>query len=166
MNVQTLERSAPTAVSRQGKGFVEVVDVVKKFGDAVALNHVNLTIEKNELFALLGSSGCGKSTLLRILAGFETATEGKILIDGEDLAKVPPYHRPVNMMFQRYALFPHMTVERNVAFGLRQEGVPRNEIAERVNEALDLVQMRKFAQRKPHQLSAVSSSGWRSRAAW
>ncbi|MDN0082299.1 polyamine ABC transporter ATP-binding protein [Crenobacter sp. SG2305] len=153
MNVQTLERNAPAASRRQGKGFVEVIDVVKKFGDAVALNHVNLTIEKNELFALLGSSGCGKSTLLRILAGFETATEGKILIDGEDLARVPPYHRPVNMMFQSYALFPHMTVERNVAFGLRQEGVPRNEITERVNEALDLVQMRKFAQRKPHQLS-------------
>ncbi|MCW3478116.1 polyamine ABC transporter ATP-binding protein [Neisseriaceae bacterium JH1-16] len=152
MNVQIQERSAPAA-GRQGKGFVQVIDVVKKFGDAVALNHVSLTIEKNELFALLGSSGCGKSTLLRILAGFETATEGKILIDGEDLARVPPYHRPVNMMFQSYALFPHMTVERNVGFGLRQEGVPKNEIAERVNEALDLVQMRRFAQRKPHQLS-------------
>jgi putrescine transport system ATP-binding protein len=105
------------------------------------------------LFALLGSSGCGKSTLLRILAGFETMTSGKILVDGEDLSRIPPYKRPVNMMFQSYALFPHMTVEANVAFGLKQEGVPKNEIQERVDDVLDLVQMRKFSRRKPHQLS-------------
>ena len=119
----------------------------------MALNHVNLTVKKNELFALLGSSGCGKSTLLRILAGFETMTSGKILVDGEDLSRIPPYKRPVNMMFQSYALFPHMSVEANIAFGLKQEGVPKNEIQERVDDALDLVQMRKFARRKPHQLS-------------
>ncbi|WP_322089852.1 ABC transporter ATP-binding protein, partial [Burkholderia sp. BCC1999] len=104
-------------------------------------------------FALLGSSGCGKSTLLRMLAGLETATSGKIFVDGEDLASLPPYRRPVNMMFQSYALFPHMTVESNVAFGLKQEGTPKNEIKERVADALALVQMSKYAQRKPHQLS-------------
>jgi putrescine transport system ATP-binding protein len=132
---------------------VQIIDVVKHFGEHVALNHVDLNIKKNELFALLGSSGCGKSTLLRILAGFETATSGQVLVDGEDLSKIPPYRRPVNMMFQSYALFPHMTVEDNVAFGLKQEGVPKNEIKERVADALELVQMSKFIRRKPHQLS-------------
>lgn len=133
--------------------FVQIIDVVKQFGDQIALNHVSLTIQKNELFALLGSSGCGKSTLLRILAGFETATSGKILIDNEDIACVPPYRRPVNMMFQSYALFPHMSVEANVAFGLKQEGLAKNEIRDRVFEVLALVQMQSFAYRKPHQLS-------------
>jgi len=136
-----------------GADFIQIIDVVKKFGDSTAVDTVNLTIRKNELFALLGSSGCGKSTLLRILAGLETATSGKILIDGEDLAKLPPYHRPVNMMFQSYALFPHMSVEANVAFGLKQEGAPKNEIEDRVAAVLDLVQMKKYAKRKPHQLS-------------
>ncbi|WP_028223793.1 ABC transporter ATP-binding protein, partial [Paraburkholderia oxyphila] len=130
-----------------------IENVVKKFGDSVAVNNVSLNIAKNELFALLGSSGCGKSTLLRMLAGFETATSGKIFVDGEDLATLPPYRRPVNMMFQSYALFPHMSVESNVAFGLKQEGVPRNEIKERVADALNLVQMGRYAKRKPHQLS-------------
>jgi len=142
------------AAARPAKpDFVKIVNVVKKFGDSVALDDVSLTIKKNELFALLGSSGCGKSTLLRILAGLETATSGSIFVDGEDIAKLPPYKRPVNMMFQSYALFPHMTVEGNVAFGLKQEGVGREELKERVADALDLVQMRKYAQRKPHQLS-------------
>jgi putrescine transport system ATP-binding protein len=133
--------------------FVQVVGVVKKFGETVAVRHVDLAVKKGELFALLGSSGCGKSTLLRMLAGFETVTEGQILIDGEDLAALPPYRRPVNMMFQSYALFPHMTVEGNVAFGLKQEGCAKDEIGERVAKVLDLVQMTRFAKRKPHQLS-------------
>jgi putrescine transport system ATP-binding protein len=133
--------------------FIQIVDVVKKFGETVAVKGVNLSVKKGELFALLGSSGCGKSTLLRMVAGLETVTSGKILIDGEDLAQLPPYRRPVNMMFQSYALFPHMTVEANVAFGLKQEGVPKAELKERVQTALDLVQMGRFAKRKPHQLS-------------
>ncbi|MFL9989749.1 ABC transporter ATP-binding protein, partial [Paraburkholderia sediminicola] len=105
---------------------------VKKFGETAAVKGVNLSVKKGELFALLGSSGCGKSTLLRMLAGLESITSGKILIDGEDLAQLPPYRRPVNMMFQSYALFPHMTVEANVAFGLKQEGVPKSELKDRV----------------------------------
>ncbi|MCJ9711429.1 polyamine ABC transporter ATP-binding protein, partial [Bordetella hinzii] len=133
--------------------FVKIVDVVKIFGDTVAVRSVNLAVRRNEIFALLGSSGSGKSTLLRMLAGFEDATSGQILLDGEDITGVPPYRRPVNMMFQSYALFPHMTVEANVAFGLKQEGVDRAEIHDRVFEALDLVQMAGYARRKPHQLS-------------
>ena len=149
---------APFSVSSSGadaraENFVQIVDVVKKFGDTEAVRSVNLTVRQGELFALLGSSGCGKSTLLRMLAGLETVTSGKILIDGEDLAQMPPYKRPVNMMFQSYALFPHMSVESNVAFGLKQEGTPKNEIKERVADALALVQMSKYAKRKPHQLS-------------
>jgi putrescine transport system ATP-binding protein len=135
------------------ENFVQIVDVVKKFGETFAVKQVNLSVKKGELFALLGSSGCGKSTLLRMLAGLESVTSGKILIDGEDLAQMPPYRRPVNMMFQSYALFPHMTVEGNVAFGLKQEGVPKAELKERVQSVLDLVQMGRFAKRKPHQLS-------------
>jgi putrescine transport system ATP-binding protein len=117
------------------------------------VRNVNLTVRQGELFALLGSSGSGKSTLLRMLAGLETVTSGKILIDGEDLAQMPPYKRPVNMMFQSYALFPHMSVEANVAYGLKQEGTPKAELKERVAAALELVQMSKYAKRKPHQLS-------------
>src|SRR5277367_1782968 len=103
--------------------FVQIIDVVKKFGESVAVKGVNLSVKKGELFALLGSSGCGKSTLLRMLAGLESVTSGQIVIDGEDLASMPPYRRPTNMMFQSYALFPHMSVEANAAFGLKQEGV-------------------------------------------
>ncbi|MCG5075561.1 ABC transporter ATP-binding protein [Paraburkholderia tagetis] len=151
VNASEAARAAAAASSRDA--FVRIENVVKKFGDSVAVNNVSLDIAKNELFALLGSSGCGKSTLLRMLAGLETATSGKILVDGEDLASLPPYRRPVNMMFQSYALFPHMSVESNVAFGLKQEGVPKNEIRERVADALNLVQMGRYAKRKPHQLS-------------
>ncbi|MFX1674367.1 polyamine ABC transporter ATP-binding protein [Paraburkholderia sp. A2WS-5] len=151
VNASEAARAQAAASSRDA--FVRIENVVKKFGDSVAVNNVSLNIAKNELFALLGSSGCGKSTLLRMLAGFETATSGKIFVDGEDLATLPPYRRPVNMMFQSYALFPHMSVESNVAFGLKQEGVPRNEIRERVADALNLVQMGRYAKRKPHQLS-------------
>ena len=133
--------------------FVRVDDVVKIYGDVVAVQSVNLSVRRREIFALLGSSGCGKSTLLRMLAGFEEPTSGRIYLDGEDITALAPYRRPVNMMFQSYALFPHMTVEANVSFGLKQEGVPRNEIHERVFEALDLVQMAGYSRRKPHQLS-------------
>jgi putrescine transport system ATP-binding protein len=142
-----------TMADDAAKSFVQIVDVVKKFGETVAVKQVNLSIRKGELFALLGSSGCGKSTLLRMMAGLESVTSGKILIDGEDLAQLPPYRRPVNMMFQSYALFPHMTVEANVAFGLKQEGVPKAELKDRVQSVLELVQMGRFAKRKPHQLS-------------
>jgi putrescine transport system ATP-binding protein len=135
------------------ENFIQLIDVVKQFGDTTAVDHVNLSIRKNELFALLGSSGCGKSTLLRMMAGLETPTSGRILIDGEDLAKSPPFRRPVNMMFQSYALFPHMTVEGNVAYGLKQEGIAKQEIKDRVDAVLDLVQMQAYKLRKPHQLS-------------
>jgi putrescine transport system ATP-binding protein len=133
--------------------FVRISDVVKIFGDTVAVRSVSLSVRRNEIFALLGSSGCGKSTLLRMLAGFEDVTSGRIMLDGEDITELPPYRRPVNMMFQSYALFPHMSVEGNVAFGLKQEGVDKAEIHDRVFEALDLVQMAGYARRKPQQLS-------------
>jgi putrescine transport system ATP-binding protein len=154
---QAGQGARPAGVSSIGatppEHFVQIVDVVKKFGETTAVRNVNLSVAKGELFALLGSSGCGKSTLLRMLAGLETVTSGKILIDGEDLAAMPPYRRPVNMMFQSYALFPHMSVEANIAFGLKQEGVAKAELKDRVQAALELVQMGKFAKRKPHQLS-------------
>ncbi|OBU85312.1 transporter [Chromobacterium subtsugae] len=133
--------------------YLKIAGVVKKFGEHLAVDHIDLDIRKKEIFALLGSSGCGKSTLLRMLAGMETPSAGRIILDGQDMHGLQPYQRPVNMMFQNYALFPHMTVEENVAFGLKQDKVPRDEIAERVAKMLDLVQMRKFAGRKPHQLS-------------
>lgn len=144
-----------TSASGSGtdENFVQIVNVVKKFGETVAVRGVDLSVKKGELFALLGSSGCGKSTLLRMLAGLESVTEGQILIEGVDLAKMPPYSRPVNMMFQSYALFPHMSVESNVAFGLKQEGVRGGELKDRVHDALKLVQMAQYAKRKPHQLS-------------
>jgi putrescine transport system ATP-binding protein len=127
--------------------------VTKRFDDFVAVNNVTLDIYEKEFFALLGPSGCGKSTLLRMLAGFETPTEGKLIVAGQDITELPPYERPVNMMFQSYALFPHMTVERNIGFGLRQEGMPKDRIAERVDEAMGMLELRQFAKRKPNQLS-------------
>jgi putrescine transport system ATP-binding protein len=133
--------------------YVEIERVSKSFGDFKAVDDVSLKIYKGEIFCLLGASGCGKTTLLRMLGGFETPTAGRILIDGEDMTGVPPYERPVNMMFQSYALFPHMNVEQNVAFGLKQDGVPKAEIAERVATMLELVKLGGFGKRKPHQLS-------------
>ena len=133
--------------------YVEVERISKSFGDFTAVNDVSLKIYKGEIFCLLGASGCGKTTLLRMLGGFETPTSGKILIDGEDMTGVPPYERPVNMMFQSYALFPHMNVERNVAFGLKQDRLPKPEIQERVATMLELVKMSDYAKRMPHQLS-------------
>jgi putrescine transport system ATP-binding protein len=127
--------------------------VSKRFGGVAAVDDVSLTVAGGEFFALLGPSGCGKTTLLRLLAGFETPDAGRILIDGVDMTGVPPYARPVNMMFQSYALFPHMDVRENVAFGLRQEGAARAAIRERVAAMLDLVQMAALARRKPSQLS-------------
>ena len=137
----------------EAKPYVRIERVTKKFGDFVAVNDVSLTIYKKEIFCLLGASGCGKTTLLRMLAGFERPTSGKIFIDGVDMTSVPPYERPVNMMFQSYAIFPHMTVEQNVAFGLKQEGVAKPEIAKRVGDMLELVKLSPYAKRKPHQLS-------------
>ena len=133
--------------------FLQIQDVVKDFGGYKAVNHVNLDIAKGEIFALLGSSGCGKTTLLRMLAGFETPTSGRIVLNGQDLAGLPPYERPLNMMFQSYALFPHLTVWDNIAFGLRRDNWPRDKVAERVEAMLKLVQLTKYAKRKPHQLS-------------
>jgi putrescine transport system ATP-binding protein len=135
------------------KPYVRIEKVTKKFGDFIAVDDVTLDIYKKEIFCLLGASGCGKTTLLRMLAGFERPTSGRIFIDGVDMTSIPPYERPVNMMFQSYAIFPHMTVEQNVAFGLRQEGVAKAETSRRVTEMLDLVKLGQFARRKPHQLS-------------
>jgi putrescine transport system ATP-binding protein len=139
--------------SADNSRFLRIENVVKDFDGHRAVDHVSLDIAQGEIFALLGSSGCGKTTLLRMLAGFETPSEGRIVLDGRDLAGLPPYERPLNMMFQSYALFPHLTVWDNIAFGLRREKCPRDEVAARVEAMLKLVQLAKFARRKPHQLS-------------
>ena len=133
--------------------YVELRRVTKKFGDFTAVDDVSLKIYEREVFCLLGASGCGKTTLLRMLGGFETPTAGRILIDGEDVTDVPPYDRPVNMMFQSYALFPHMNVEQNVAFGLKQDRLPKAVIRERVAAMLEMVQLGEYAKRKVGQLS-------------
>jgi putrescine transport system ATP-binding protein len=143
-----------TQQAATGSAFLQVRDVVKDFGGgAVAVNHVSLDVAKGEIFALLGSSGCGKSTLLRIMAGFESPTSGSVILDGVDLAGMPPYLRPINMMFQSYALFPHLTVWENIAFGLKRDAMAKDAIAERVQSMLEMTQLATFAKRKPHQLS-------------
>ncbi|RMX05801.1 ABC transporter ATP-binding protein [Corticibacter populi] len=135
------------------QAFLKIDAITKEFGDFRAVNQVGLEVAKGEIFALLGSSGSGKSTLLRMLAGFERPSSGRVWLDGQDLTDVPPYERPVNMMFQSYALFPHLNVWDNIAFGLRREKLPREQVAERVEAMLRLVQLQELARRKPHQLS-------------
>jgi putrescine transport system ATP-binding protein len=133
--------------------YVRLEKLTKKFGDYVAVDDVSLNIYRNEIFCLLGGSGSGKTTLLRMMAGLERPTEGRIWIDGVDVTATPPYDRPVNMMFQSYALFPHMNVEQNIAYGLKRDGLGRQEIAARVAELLALVKLQDYGKRKPHQLS-------------
>ena len=143
----------PSTLPDPAPPYVRLEAVSKRFGDFPAVDAVSLEIRRGEIFCLLGGSGSGKTTLLRMLAGFETPSGGHIYIDGEDMSAVPPYERPVNMMFQSYALFPHMTVERNVAFGLEQERIGREQVRRRVAEILAIVQMTPYAGRRPHQLS-------------
>ena len=145
--------SHPMLVKSADQRFVHIDRLIKRFDDVAAVDEVSVDIAKGEIFALLGSSGCGKSTLLRMLAGFETPTTGTIELDGVDIASMPPYERPINMMFQSYALFPHLTVWENVAFGLKREGMPTKEIGDRVESMLNIVQLKPYAKRKPHQLS-------------
>ena len=135
------------------RGAVELTDVTKRFGTMVAVDRLNLSVEPGEFLSLLGPSGCGKTTTLRMLAGFEQPDEGFIRISGEYVQGIPPYKRDVNTVFQAYALFPHMTVAENVAYGLRQKRVPKSEVASRVNEALGMVKMTKLAERRPRQMS-------------
>ena len=155
-----MNQATQTAPAGNGKpekakadNYVRIEGIRKEFDGFVAVDDVSLSIRKGEIFALLGASGCGKSTLLRMLAGFEKPTAGEIILDGQSMNNIPPYEQAVNMMFQSYALFPHMTVEQNVAFGPNQKKMPKDEVARRVEEMLALVQMSKFAKRKPHQLS-------------
>jgi putrescine transport system ATP-binding protein len=146
---------SPGPISAHGgtRPLLRIGGLSKQFGSFAAVDQLSLDIYASEFFALLGPSGCGKTTLLRLIAGFERPNAGSILLDGVDLAQVPPYRRPVNMMFQSYALFPHLTVEDNVAFGLKQEGLPKQDIAGRVADILALVKLEGFGRRKPHELS-------------
>ena len=160
-NVDSMESRVPgkipgmtgVAADREQIPLVRFEAVSKRFADVTAVDAVSLDIFQGEFFALLGPSGCGKTTLLRMLAGFEEPDTGRVLLDGNDLAGVPPHRRPVNMMFQSYALFPHLTVEGNVAFGLRQDGLPQEEMAARIAEMLALLRLQGLERRKPHQLS-------------
>lgn len=143
--------SAPSA--KTGLDHLEIQGVKKVFGDNTAIERLDLSVRKGEFLSLLGPSGCGKTTLLRMIAGFETPTDGAILLSGKDIVSLPPHRRPVNTVFQSYLLFPHMNIADNIAYGLKQAKVPKPEIAQRVREALALVQMEDFAGRKPEQLS-------------
>ena len=137
----------------EAEPFIKIQGITKQFDDFIAVDNIDLEIYKGELFSLLGGSGCGKTTLLRMLAGFETPNAGRIFIDGIDMTDIPPYQRPVNMMFQSYALFPHMSVEKNIAYGLNRDGIDKHEVKKRVNEILEMVELGQFGNRKPHQLS-------------
>ena len=135
------------------KPLIEFKNVTKNFGSFTAIDNQSINIYEREFFSILGPSGCGKTTMMRMLGGFEIPTEGDILLDGQSITNIPPHKRPVNMMFQSYALFPHMNVEKNIAFGLKQEGMPKDQINDRVEEMINLVQLQQFAKRKPSQLS-------------
>ncbi|MCL6418125.1 ABC transporter ATP-binding protein [Aestuariirhabdus haliotis] len=149
----TGSKGHPANQQEKKSDLLRIEKITKQFDETTAVDDVNLNIKEGEIFALLGGSGSGKSTLLRMLAGFEKPSTGRVFLDGEDITDLPPYERPINMMFQSYALFPHMTVADNVAFGLKQDKVPKAEIKQRVDELLRLVHMSEYARRKPHQLS-------------
>ena len=153
--MQTTTQTAATSGRSPVKAapFIRIEAVSKRFGTFTAVDSVSLDIEKGEIFALLGGSGCGKTTLLRMLAGFEIPSAGRIFLDGQDMTGVPAYERPVNMMFQSYALFPHMTVAKNIAYGLKHEKMTDAQRKDRVREMLDLVQLTPYTERKPHQIS-------------
>ena len=149
----TLDHSDRPWLDPDTAPFIKVDGITKSFGAFTAVDQVDLEIFRGELFSLLGASGCGKTTLLRILAGLETPTSGRVWIDGVDITQMPAYERPVNMMFQSYALFPHMNVAQNVAYGLKRDGIPKEEIGQRVDQMLTMVELSGFSKRKPHQLS-------------
>jgi spermidine/putrescine transport system ATP-binding protein len=155
MNTQRFKENNKTEVrlSEHHETAIDVRNAVKRYGEFTALQRISLTIKDNEFFTLLGPSGCGKTTLLRMIAGFEDVTEGEIFLYGEKIEKLPPHQRPVNTVFQNYALFPHMTVLENVSFGLEMRGMPKGEARKRAGEMLELVQLSQFAARKPSQLS-------------
>jgi len=148
-----VKHSSQSGPNRGSEPLIKVKGVVKKFGAFTAVDNVDLEIYQGELFSILGASGCGKTTLLRILAGFESPSSGTVFVDGTDITNLPPYERPVNMMFQSYALFPHMTVANNIAYGLKRDGVAKPEIWKRVDEILGMVELSELSKRKPHQLS-------------
>ena len=153
LSKQPIKRNIEAWQDLNAEPYIQIEGVTKSYDDVTPVKDISLSIYKGELFSLLGQSGCGKTTLLRILAGFEKPTSGRILIDGVDVTDWPAYKRPVNMMFQSYALFPHMTVYQNIAFGLKQDGLGKSAINDRVKEVLSLVQLDGYESRKPHQLS-------------
>ena len=159
--IKTMKTNQPTKsyvadtpwLDREATPFIQIKNLSKNFDGTPAVANIDLNIYQGELFTILGGSGCGKSTLLRMLAGFETPSAGQIIIDGKDMAGIPAYDRPVNMMFQSYAVFPHMTVAQNISYGLKKDGIEKSQIKNQVNEMLELVQLSALGKRKPHQLS-------------
>ena len=159
--IETMKTNQPTKsyvadtpwLDREATPFIQIKNLSKNFDGTPAVANIDLNIYQGELFTILGGSGCGKSTLLRMLAGFETPSEGQIIIDGKDMSGIPAYDRPVNMMFQSYAVFPHMTVAQNISYGLKKDGIEKSQIKNQVNEMLELVQLSALGKRKPHQLS-------------